>query len=183
MLALGCTQKINIFGEPSTPYHKLLKSMTRQTEFFHIDQVKYSTTVTYESQALRNAYVDEYAERYQLTADEKARLLENQTVEAEKFDVFFISHFASDKQVSRITQKAKTWKLSLNSPSSEANPQEPVTVTLLENDDPVLRYFHPYVTHWANTYRVKFNRGEPGQPLHLKMAGVVANLSFSWPSD
>ncbi|HLG20098.1 MAG TPA: hypothetical protein VI895_09845 [Bdellovibrionota bacterium] len=176
----GCAPNRNVFGDLSTPYHKALNSMTRERSFFDVDQVKYLTTVTYETKELQQAYVEEYAKRYELPPDKKNEMLARQLAETRDYDVFFVSHFTSDRKSARITADPNVWRLTLSNDPSGQTVEEPFSVTPMTSNDPVLQYFHPYVTHWSKTFRVKFKSLGEGPYRQLRMTGVVAQLAFVW---
>lgn len=176
----GCSRPTNLSGNPATPYHKLESSLTREARFIGLEKVRYLTSITYKSRELREAYVNEYARRYGLSSEEKEKLLKNEMEEAGRFDAFLVSHFATDRDTSKVTREPKVWRLTLISDGNEAAPSDPDSVASLASNDTVLRYFYPQVTSWSKVFLVQFkHQGDPSH-LKLKMVGVVDDLSFDW---
>jgi hypothetical protein len=179
-LFLGCPNPTTLSGDPATPYHKVEAAHTREARFFGLEKVRYLTSVVHKSPRLREAYVEEYARRYALPAGEREKLLATERAEAERFDVFLLSHFATDRDVSKLTLAPKAWKISLVADGNEKAPRDPESVTAVAADDAVLRYFYPQVTPWSKVFLVKFKREGDPSVLTLRMTGVAGDLSFEW---
>lgn len=180
VLPFGCAHPIHLSGAPATPYHKVESSLARDAQFFGLEKVRYLTNVVYKSRELREAYVEEYARRYDLSPAEKETLLKRELEEAAGSEVFLISHFATDRDVSKVTREPKVWRLSLIVDGNDAAPLDPESVTSLAANDTVLQYFYPQVNHWSKIFLVKFKRQGNPSHLRLKMVGVVDDLSFDW---
>jgi hypothetical protein len=179
-LSVGCNHSASVSGTRDTPYHRIEAGLTREAQFFGLEKVRYLTSIVYKARPLREAYVEEYTKRYAISPVEKENLLKRELEEAETFDVFLVSHFATDRDVAKVTKEAKVWRISLIQDGNEAEPLDPDSVTSLANDDRVLRYFYPQVNHWSKVFLVKFKRRGDPTSLKLRMVGVVADLSFDW---
>ncbi len=181
LMAGSCASRVNISGDPSSDYHRLLSKQTRETSFFGLEEVRYLTSVTYKSRALREAYVAEYAKQYELNAEERETMLKKEMEEVEKYDTFVISHFATNRDKAKLDRVAKAWRLLLRT-QEEKDPKSPDAVHALSGRDVVLRYFHPAITPWSKVFVAKFlKQEEPKEKLELRMVGIVDQLSFSWP--
>ncbi len=172
----GCSIRRDFFGDPISKYHDILKSETRDASYFGLEKVRYLTTVTYRSRALREAYVNEYAERYGLKPAEKEALRAKEMADGEQYDVFFVSHFSTDKDAARLDKSAKVWRLTLEGPNGEA--LDPDSINTVPTDT-TTEYFYPYITMWSSNFLVKFKRGTTA-PMTLRMTGVLADVKFNW---
>ncbi len=177
---MGCSRNISITGRPNSSYHELLPSFTREARFFGLEKVRYLTSVTYKSKTLREAYVEEYSKKYELSEEEKIDLLKKEMEEADQYDIFLISHYATDKDTGKLTKEAKVWDFILSSNETEGKGSHPDSIKGLMAKDTVLQYFYPQITPWSKVYEIKFKRGSPVSELRLKMVGVVDQLSFVW---
>jgi len=164
-----------------TSYRSVLARETHQTRAYTLEKVQYMTAATYESRAFRQAYVDEYARNYNLTPEKKQEMLTRELAEADLYDVFFISHYATDKEVAKLATRAAAWKISLESPRDPAIRLEPIEVAqVASGNDPVLRHFFPHVHLWSRNYVVKFEKKAPDGDLTLHLDGVAGNVEFTW---
>ncbi|MFH1262057.1 MAG: hypothetical protein V1495_01250 [Pseudomonadota bacterium] len=180
LAAAACSRPTDLAGRPVSPYHDIELRMTKEARFIGLEKVRYLTSAVFKSRALREGYVEEYARRYELPPTEREKLRKRELEEADKFDVFLVSHFATDKDTGKLTQEAKVWRLALVADGNEAEAIEPDYVGALDSTDTVLRYFYPQITAWSKVFLVKFKRrGDPAR-LELRMAGVVDTVSFDW---
>jgi hypothetical protein len=179
-ITAGCSRPTDLSGRPATPYHDLEAQFTREARFIGLEKVRYLTSAVYKSRSLREAYVDEYAKRYELPLAEREKQLRSELDEAEKYDVFLVSHFATDKDTAKMTKEAKVWRLSLVPDGDEAAASEPESVVTIAASDTVLRYFYPQITPWSKVFLVKFKRRGDAARLKLTMAGVVDSVAFDW---
>jgi len=173
LITPSCTQPRNLLGQLNTPYHDLQRALTKEARFFGLEKVHYQTSITYKSKALRRAYVEEYALRYHSSDKEKEELLKRELDEAEKFQVFFVSHYATDKDSARITREDKVWRLSLEN-------EIPENVLSVSSQDSVLQYFYPQISPWSKSYNVQFKNSGDLQKFQVRMSGVDGDLEFTW---
>jgi hypothetical protein len=180
LAASGCSRPTDLAGRPVSPYHDIEIRMTKEARFIGLEKVRYLTSAVFKSRALREGYVEEYAKKYEISPAEREKLLKREIEEADRFDVFLVSHYATDKDTGKLTQEAKVWRLALVADGNEREAIEPDYVGALDATDTVLRYFYPQITPWSKVFLVKFKRrGEPTR-LELRMAGVVDTVSFDW---
>lgn len=177
---IACAHPLTLGGQISTKYHRLLSDHTHEKKLYGLEKVEYQTAVTYKSLKLRQAYVEEYAKRYYLSENEKQKLLESELKEAEKYEVFLVSHFATDKDAANVTKLRNVWRITLLTPLGSQEPIDPDSVIQLSSKDSKIRYFYPHVSAWSKIFLVKFKKQNMSPELELKMVGVVSDLSFKW---
>ena len=182
LLDFGCAHRTNFYGDPSSDYHRTLSTLTKRTRLYGLEKVQYETTITYKSATLREAYVNEYAEKYKLTPEEKEALHQRELEEASKYEVFVVSHFATDKETAKIDMGEKTWRVRLVNRIDRDLLIEPDAITNLPaSSDPVFHYFHPHVLPWSKNFLVKFPKQDGSSDLVVRMDGISGNLEFFWP--
>jgi hypothetical protein len=178
---LACSGPVGILGSTHTKHHSLVKKLTREASFFGLEDVEYYTYVTYKSDELRKSYVDEYADRFHLPPDKKEKMLADEMNEASQFDVFVVSHYATNRENSKISKEGGAWRLSLSTSEDKTSGHDPDSVTMIATGrDPVFTYFYPHTNKWASNYLVKFKKEDAAAPLYLRMAGVAGDLLFTW---
>jgi hypothetical protein len=176
----SCHSASSFLNIHNSRYHDLLKIHTKEARFFSLEQAKVIAHVTYRDAELRKAYVEEYAQRYELPAEERETMLAKEAEEAAKYDEFVISLYTGHRQATQLTAMTSAWRLWLKGEGQEAAVR-PENVSSLSSDDPVLLYFYPHVTpNWAKVFQVRFPKNNESGPLELRAAGVIANLHFVW---
>lgn len=181
VLALSsCARKMNPGGGFSSRYHQLLRSLTREQKLFGIEKVYYKTSVVHRTCDLRKAYVDEYSEAYHLRPEETKSMLDEELADCEKYDVFVVSHFASDHETQKLDKIRGVWKVSLGPGKNRETTLDPSIVSSLPGPRPVIYYFYPFITPWSKNYVIKFPKMSDASRLTLYMDGVEHNVKFAW---
>ncbi len=180
-LSAGCAPQVRFLERSSSDrYNDVLARWTQEQRYFGLENVEYTTFVTYRTPELRKAYVKEYAAIYRLPQEKADALLKSELDEAARYDVFLVSHYSTNANARKLRPEANVWRLAL---TFSTGPDRGVEPDLVETEpsgkDPVLTFFYPYVTLWSSNYLVKFKRQE-GNPLRFEMAGVMANLTFTF---
>ncbi len=178
----GCQKAETFLGHYNTPYHRILEEQTHSQRFFGLEKVAYDTHITFRSLSLRRAYVNEYAERFDLSEAKREEMLAKELAEAQETHSFVISHYATDRDVAKLNQSEGPWRLSLTMLDNPDAKLEPKKIEDLSSDDAVVKYFYPHVTSWSRSYRVDFPKppssGDSG--FTVTMTGVAGSLAFEW---
>jgi hypothetical protein len=178
--AQACTRPQTISGTPKSRYHSLLETETRERRFIGVEKVPYITQVTRRTEALRRAYVEEYAGLYHLSPEAKEEMLRRELEEAGRFETFVVSHFASDREVSKLSRSPKAWRLVLAGDAADATGTDPEAVENLPGPrDPVFAFFYPHASPWSQNYAVRFPKIE-AERLYLRMTGVHGDVVFEF---
>ncbi|HMQ11043.1 MAG TPA: hypothetical protein PKB05_07000 [Oligoflexia bacterium] len=179
LLLQGCEHKVNILGQYSSDYHKNLRHQTRSKGAYTIEKVRFETQVVFLNEALRRAYVNEFANKYRLSEEEKQQLLQEQLAENEENYTFLVFHFSNNHKLSKIEKNAHNWKVRMV--QSDGSLATPKRIQDLQGDALMLSYFYPQITPWSRNYRVHFpKQDESMEQLTLNLDSVEANLSFHW---
>lgn len=179
ILSQGCSHRVNILGQYSSEYHKNLRHQTRSKGAYTIEKVRFETQVVFLNETLRRAYVNEFANKYRLSGEEKQQLLQEELLENEKNYTFLVFHFSNNHKLSKIEKNAHNWKVRMV--QADGSLATPNRIQDLQGDALMLSYFYPQITPWSRNYRVHFpKQADAMQELTLNLDSVEANLSFHW---
>ena len=187
LLFTGCAAKEEAI-KPSLGYFDILPQMTKHKKVIDNLDSKLFVYATYKSWPLREAYVEEYARRYQMDDSGKEKLKEKEMGLDEKFNEFFIAVYTPDEKWNDFDQPLSIWKIYMEDEKGER--LSPIEIKKVDADSPLIREFYPYLDLWSSTYIVKFPKyiitGEepfPGKDTNyfrLKITGVVGNVVLEW---
>jgi len=174
--------------KPAAGYFELLNEMTKHKKVIDNLDSKLFVYATYKSWPLREAYVEEYARRYQMDDNQKEKLKEKEMGLDEKFNEFFIAVYTPDEKWNDFDRPLSIWKIYMEDEKGER--LSPIEIKKVDADSPLVREFYPYLDLWSSTYIVKFPKyiitGEepfPGKDTNyfrLKITGVVGNAVLEW---
>ncbi len=142
---------------------------------------------TYETLAFRKAYVERYAEDYELDESYKKELLEREKAEEEKYNEFFIAAYSPEESWNDLDKRNSVWKLYLE--DGTGSRVAPITITKVDSSDPRVREFFPYLDLWSYGYDVKFPKyaetgaempSKDSKYLKLIVTGVLGTGHLEW---
>jgi len=143
---------------------------------------------TFKSPAFREAYTQEYARKYKLSASEKKKMLQDQKNAAAMFNEFMVSAFTPEKRRNDFNEKNTIWKVYLT--RDHTTRVQPAEVRRIKNVDAVITHFYPYVSPWDVVYLLRFPKTIPGTrepvisdpdaPFKLVVAGVRGSAEMVW---
>lgn len=172
----------------SNRYKKELNNWTRQAEIYNNFDLVLSLAATYQSEAFRAAYVEEYVTVYGLkeVAREK-KLSDHLEAAASTYEFLFAVHVQSNHW-DDFQMKGSIWKIFLE--LNNAKRLNPLEIIKLKKTDAVINHFYPYVTPWKSIYRVRFSKSlmkdpaKSGQTLpdkiKLVITGVPGRAELRW---
>ncbi len=183
----GCGAKDEAV-KPSLGYFDILPQMTKSKKVIDNMDSKLFISATYKNLALREAYVDEYARRYQMDNNQKEKLKEMEEGLDERFNEFFIAVYTPDERWNDFNQPQSIWKIYME--NEKGNRVSPIEIKKADVASPLIREFYPYLDLWSSGYIVKFPKymivGEepfPGKDANyfkLIITGVVGKAELEW---
>lgn len=169
-------------------YQEVLNKWTRGKKVFVGMESRLYFTATYKDPEFRAAYIDRYAQSYQLDDDMKKSLLDREMEQSDKFNEFFFAAYTPDQNWNDFDRLNSVWKLYLEDNSGSR--LTPVTITKVDSSDPLIREFFPYFDLWSAGYIVRFPKySEAGQEpipssgtsyLRLVVTGVLGKGELEW---
>lgn len=194
-LAAGCAKKAALWETETTmvmqpressAYFLVLEEWTRSKDLYEGFESKLFVNATYKSLPFREAYVDEYAERYRIDEDLKRVLIEREVESFEAHNEFFFAAATQLDSWNDFDKKDSLWKLYLEDDLGRR--VEPLEVKRVEPQDQLHRAFFPYLDYWSIGYIVRFPRynaagelvGEGADRLRLVLTGVIGHAELEW---
>lgn len=168
-------------------YNDSLGEWTRSKKIYDGLEARLFIGATYETLSFRKAYVERYAEDYELEDSYKNELLEREKERDEKYNEFFIAAYTPVESWNDFGKRDSVWKLYLE--DSTGSRVIPISVTRVDSSDPRIRGFFPYLDLWSYGYDVKFPRySETGvempsknaKYLKLIVTGVLGTGELEW---
>jgi hypothetical protein len=184
----GCSKK-GVKPEAGHPdYMKTLDAQTRSVKIYSgLDSILY-LTATYKTLNFRQAYVERYADGYQLGEAYRSALMEREREESDKYNEIFFTAYTPDARWNDFDAQNSVWRLYLE--DSAGNRLIPVSVRKINGNEPLLREFFPYFDLWSSAYVVRFPKysetgtepipGEKTSYLRLVVTGVPGNGTVEW---
>jgi len=194
----GCANVTHVVENASPffteTYKPVCEAWSRDARIYRGLEVELIATATYKSEEYRRAYTDEYAEAYQLTAEQKEDFLQDQLEALTRGHEFVMASFVSLEQWDDFHRVDSMWKIYL------VNDQEdrvvPVEIRQFKRQgkvrrrDSVKSHFLPYDTPWKSVYTIRFPCNVPGttRPLvsdetksfKLIITSVLGTAQMEW---
>lgn len=176
----GCEQaRVTFNGTPKTPYHKLLAEQTQYKRMYGLENVIYQTHVSYFTPELARLYVQEYANVYRFSEQERQNMLQQWLEKVNEYDVFMISHFASDVDYDDLNEYApgkKIWTMRLEDVDSPIRPTLIVKKTINAQE----KHFFPQTTRgFEKLYEVRFRKSTMATKT-FSMKSPAKLITFVW---
>ena len=172
-------------------YNSELNRWTRSARIYRGVDVSLSVVATYRSPSFRRAYAEYYAESFDLSASEKARLMEEESTRGGSFTEFFLSVHAAEEALNDLDAPDSSWKVYLE--DDRGRRTAPAFIRRLRGRDPVRAEFFPYLDLWSTAYEIGFplrgagpSAGLPAPDsghLRLVLASVLGRVELSWPIE
>ncbi len=184
VLSTGCGAK-GVFKFWEDTYPDILKQHTHKTSVHEVLEVRLMIEASLLGPALRNAYVKEYSKRFELNREDRHELLAHQNEENNKYVVFFVSTYTPEEDWNDFTDRDSIWRFYLT--DGKGQRVEPLNIEVVDERDPVIRDFYPYLDPWTKPYRILFPRyssdGVPmgqGNSLVLTVTGLKGKAELEW---
>ncbi len=172
----------------STEYYNTQHAWTRHKKVVINMETRVYFYATYKSREFRQAYIDEYARRFQLSPDKKDLLLALELSDGKEYNEFFVSTYMPKRQWNDLNQENSIWKLYLS--DGVGKRLEPVEIKKIDlGEDPFYREFYPTIDAWSDGYIIKFPRfdsegravGEgESSLLKLTITGIMGDGTVEW---
>ncbi|MBI5874704.1 MAG: hypothetical protein HZB81_02475 [Deltaproteobacteria bacterium] len=169
-------------------YFDILPQMTKGKKVIDNLDSKLFIYATYKNWPLKEAYVEEYARRYQMDNYQKDRLNVSEKESDERFNEFFVAVYTPDERWNDFDQPLSIWKIYME--DEKGNRAYPLEIKKVDVNSPLIREFYPHLDLWSSGYIVKFPKymtiGEepfPGKDANyfkLIVTGVVGRAELEW---
>ena len=190
-LVSGCSQKRAKMAnggatsdvKPSE-YASALDKWTRERKVYQSLETRLLVNATYKSGAFRDAWVDENARRQVLSDADRDELKRREHDAADNYHEFFFAAYTQETRWNDFSRRDSIWRLRLF--DDKGGSVEPLVVTRVKQDDPIVRAFYPYFTLWGRGYVVKFPRAglaEDSKSLRLQMTSAVGAAELEYPRE
>ncbi len=171
-----------ILGASSYQREFLDKTVERSvySEFEGILQV----SITPFHNDLRNSYIKEMRRQLRLSEEDEARLAAELLQEDATFAVFIIAVDTREPHWNDLDKQRSIWRVF--AANRDASIQvRPERIEVLPQKDEQTRYFHPTMTDFNRTYRIRFNRRDlaTADPIRFVISGVRGVVEASFPND
>jgi len=183
-LSFGCASKRALMR---ANYNDSLNRWTTSKKVYDGVEARIFIGATYETLAFRKAYVDRYAEDYELEDSYKNELFAREKDQEEKYNEFFVAAYTPVEGWNDLNKRDSVWRLYLE--DSAGNRVVPISVTRLDSSDPRVREFFPYLDLWSVGYDVKFPKfsetgaempSKDAKYLKLIVTGVLGTGELEW---
>lgn len=156
---IGCAGKKAAVTQPTMDYFAVLKSWTKGKKVYENLETKLYVYATYKSWEYRSSYIDEYAKRYMLDALQKESIIAREKETDERFNEFFLSIYTPELKWNDFDKKDSIWNMYLEDDKGERT--KPIEITRVDENNPLVREFFPYMDLWSFGYIVKFPKYLP----------------------
>lgn len=187
-VVMGCAAKRAEVKPSQIDYLATLNQWTKAQKVYDGLDTKLHIYVTYKTWAFRMAYVDEYAKRYLLDETQKKDLLEREREVNDRFNEFFIAAYTPDARWNDFDKKGSIWTIYME--DDKGNRLRPIEVKKVDETDPLIREFFPYLGLWSLGYVVRFPKylpvgdepfpGKDVKSFNLIVAGVLGRAELQW---
>ena len=196
LLIILCLSALSLFscsgrGEvkhPGPPYGKVVKKWTRSAGIYRGMDSQLFVHATYRGLEIRDAYVREYAERYQLDEYQRAKLLTDEQEGYERSEELFLGVHTQEDKWNDLHRSDSIWRLYLKNDRGER--VRPLEVRRVDAESPLIKAFYPRLDKWSKGYVVTFPKySETGtepivsdetRKIHLVITGVLGETEITW---
>jgi hypothetical protein len=175
-------------------YEEVLERWTREGRGFTLagfldDQLV--ATATYESWDFRWAYVVRYASDFNLTMEERSRLLRTSLEASQREHEFYVTLAIPNRRWGDLASPTSAWRVVLVNDRNLA--VLPTAIEPVRQPGVIERTYFPYTNVWRQVFRIRFpthsveHGSEPkvlidGRTRHfsLRFTGPVGQLDLTW---
>lgn len=183
----GCASK-QAATKPPLGYFDILPQWTKSQKVIDNLDSKLFIYATYKSWPLREAYVDEYAKRYQMDDAQKQKIRNEEKDLDERLNEFFIAVYTPDERWNDFNTSESIWKIYLE--DEKKGRVAPIKIVKVDVKSPLIREFYPYLDLWSSGYIIKFPKymiggkepfpGKDTNYFKLIVTGVVGSAELKW---
>lgn len=181
----GCAGRPDVIKKD---YAGELGAWTRSAKIYDGLESRLYISATFKNPDFVRAYVQRYAEGYQLDQGLRETMLERSLELSETYNEFFVAAFTPDEKWNSFEGPAAIWMLYLE--DDAGNRLAPVSVSRVDGSDPLIREFFPYFDPWSYGYIVKFPKytetgtepipGALTRSIRLKVTGILGKGELEW---
>lgn len=184
----GCAARKEILKRD---YADVLGAQTRSTKIYEGLESRLYINATYKNAAYVRAYLDRYAEGYQLAQGIRDTMLERGIEASEMYNEFFVAVYTPEESWNSFVGQGAIWKFYLEDDAGSR--LDPVSISRVDGSDPLIRDFFPYFDPWSYGYILKFPKytetgtepipGAVTKSIKLKVTGILGRGELEWKME
>ncbi|MDL1967257.1 MAG: hypothetical protein LWW97_01580 [Deltaproteobacteria bacterium] len=153
---VASVKRIETSSDPyqGSAYKAVLMKWTNEARIYRGLDLELMTSATFKSPEFREAYANEYVRTYNLSGEEKEKLIKDQKQASLIYNDFIMSAYVPDKKWNDFNKKDSIWKIYLN--AGNETKIIPIEIRKIKKIDAVLTHFFPYINTWESIYFVRF---------------------------
>ncbi len=167
-------------------YETALEDWTREARSWENMESRVHVRATLKTQAFREAYVDAYADIFDLDAAGRDELMAVEEAEASRDYVLLVTLYTPETSWSRLSPQYGVWEVRLQSQSGRA--ERPRAVRALNTNNPTWKRLLPHLSPHESLFALHFSRTNeeglplavPGDKIELVIAGAPAKVRLAW---
>lgn len=167
-------------------YFRVLDRWSRGDKVYVGLESRLYVNATYKTPEFRKAYIERYARSYELSPDQEKALMERETEQGQAYNEFFFTAFTPEEALNDFDRKDSVWQLYIE--DAEGRRAKPLSITAIDNPEPVVREFFPYFDLWSRAYTIRFPKyADSGEeispekgPVKLIVTGVMGKGELEW---
>lgn len=173
-------------GPSTDSYFKVLERWSRADKVFEGLESRLYINATYKTEEFRKSYIEHYSKSYELSEEHSRALMEREVEQGQAYNEFFFSAYTPESSLNDFERKDSVWQLYIE--DAQGRRAKPLSITALENPEPVIREFFPYFDLWSRAYTVRFPKyadsGDEITPekgdVKLIVTGVMGKGELKW---
>jgi hypothetical protein len=170
----------------ATDYESVYKRWTRHERVVHEVEYALDMWATFRTSDFRQAFVARYAERYALSDEDRARLLQGQMEAARGSYEFLATAQSANYRWNDLEKKNSVWRVTLL--DALGNTLSPQSIRVEKLPEMFELEFYPVKTPFTKTYLIHFDtpaepvgfEGEKTGRVILRVAGPWGQADFVW---
>lgn len=167
-------------------YETALEEWTREERAWENMESRIHVRATLKTDAFRQAYVDAYANVFDLDQAGRDELMLVEDAEGKRDYVILVALYTPEASWSRLSPQYGVWEVRLQSESGRA--ERPRTVRNLNTNNPTWKRLLPelsphealFALHFAKVNDEGLPLAVPGDTIELVIAGAPAKVRLSW---
>lgn len=156
----GCASRAKMAGAKATAdvkptrYEQALGHWTRTRKDYNHFETRLIVSATWRNGAFAEAWTDEYARLYLLDDTAREQMRKREESDAQSYQTFFFAAYTPKRDWNDFSKRSSIWNVRLF--DDKGNFTEPLVITKVKKDDPVLHAMFPFYDPWNTAYTVKF---------------------------
>ncbi len=179
-LLAGCARSL------PEAYETALDDWTREQRSWENMESRIHVRATLKTAAFRAAYVEAYADLFDLDASARSELMAVEEAEANRDYVILVTLYTPEPSWSRLSPQYGVWEVRLQSESGRV--ERPRAVRNLNTNNPTWKRLLPQLSPHESLFALHFSRTNdeglplavPGETVELVIAGAPAKVRLSW---